>query len=136
MQELIDKHGLGAQVEITGLASSQEVKDHILTSRAVLLPSFSEGLPVVLMEAFALGRPVVSTYVGAIPELVQPGESGWLLPPGSVEAIVDSMLEVLASSGSRLEEMGRVGRTRIQDQFCAKTEALKLREHFLRSTSM
>ena len=51
------------------------------------LPSFAEGLPVVLMEAMALRRPVISTYIAGIPELVIPGEHGWLVPAGDVEAL-------------------------------------------------
>ena len=53
----------------------------------MVLPSFAEGLPIVIMEALALGRPVVSTYIAGIPELVQHGESGWLVPAGSVAAL-------------------------------------------------
>ena len=49
----------------------------------MVLPSFAEGLPIVIMEAFALGRPVISTYIAGIPELVD-REPGWLVPAGDV----------------------------------------------------
>ena len=58
-------------------------------ARALVLPSFAEGLPVVIMEAMALRRPVISTYVAGIPELVRPGENGWLVPAGDVEALAE-----------------------------------------------
>lgn len=83
MQALIERYGLEKQVTITGWASSSEVKQHIINSRILVLPSFAEGLPVVIMEALALGRPVISTYTAGIPELIKPGVNGWLVPPGS-----------------------------------------------------
>ena len=61
---------------ITGWASGEEVREQILGARALVLPSFAEGLPVVIMEALGLGRPVLSTYVAGIPELVEPGDPG------------------------------------------------------------
>ena len=61
------------------------------------LPSFAEGLPVVLMEAMATGRPVVATRITGIPELVEDGVSGFLVAPGSVEQLVGA-LERLAAS--------------------------------------
>jgi glycosyltransferase involved in cell wall biosynthesis len=71
-------------VRVTGWISSHRVRAEILAARALILPSFAEGLPVVLMEAMALRRPVLSTYVAGIPELVIPGENGWLFPAGSI----------------------------------------------------
>ena len=52
-----------------------------------MLPSYAEGLPVSIMEAFFLERPVISTYVAGIPELVTPGKNGWLTPAGDAEAL-------------------------------------------------
>lgn len=61
----------------------------------MILPSFAEGLPVVIIESLALGRPLISTYVAGIPELVVPDESWWLVPAGSVEALIIAMKTVL-----------------------------------------
>jgi glycosyltransferase involved in cell wall biosynthesis len=84
IEEMIAQLGIEDKIEITGWASNSEVQQHILASRAMVLPSFAEGLPVVIMEALALGRPVISTYVAGIPELVEPGVCGWLVSAGSV----------------------------------------------------
>ena len=73
------------------------MRSEILAARALVLPSFAEGLPVVLMEAMALRRPVLTTYVAGIPELVRPGEHGWLVPAGDVEALADAMAACLDS---------------------------------------
>ncbi len=126
LEALVSERGLEGRVEITGYVDAGEVRRRILSARALALPSFAEGLPVVIMEALALGRPVVSTYVAGIPELVEPGVSGWLVPAGSVERLVDALREVLAASDVRLEGMGRAGARKVAEQHNAATEAARL----------
>jgi len=104
---------LGSHVSITGWMSSEEIREQITSARAVIMPSFAEGLPIVLMEAFALGRPVISTYIAGIPELVEPGVSGWLVPAGSVDQLANAMREALEAPLDRLEQMGRAGRAAV-----------------------
>ena len=74
IEEAIRRAGLEDAITLIGWASGERVRAEIEAARAIVLPSFSENLPVVLMEAMALGRPVISTYVAGIPELVEPGE--------------------------------------------------------------
>ena len=116
-----------------GLASGETVREVLSTCRAMVLPSFAEGLPVVIMEALALGRPVISTYVAGIPELVKPGVNGWLVPAGSVDDLVDAMREALQTPVERLAEMGRAGRQRVLERHSIKTEAAKLADLFRQS---
>jgi len=71
IEALITRHGLQAMVRITGWISSDQVREELLAARALTLPSFAEGLPVVVMEAMALRRPVLTTYVAGIAELVR-----------------------------------------------------------------
>jgi colanic acid/amylovoran biosynthesis glycosyltransferase len=113
-------------IKITGWASNAEVKQEILSSRALVLPSFAEGLPVVIMEALALCRPVLSTYVAGIPELVEPGVCGWLIPPGSVEALTDAMRKILQLPVAELMQMGKTGVERVAQKHDAAIEAGKL----------
>jgi colanic acid/amylovoran biosynthesis glycosyltransferase len=80
----------------------------------------------VIMEALALGRPVLATYVGAIPELVEPGVSGWLIPAGSVEALASAMREVLVAPTETLGRMGGEGARRIAERHDSSIEARKL----------
>ena len=61
------------------------------------------------MESLALRRPVISTYVAGIPELVEPGVCGWLVPAGSVEDLADAMRPAITASPAVLERMGRAG---------------------------
>ena len=126
----IHRHGVGENVTITGWATGEEVRNEILQARAVVLPSFAEGLPVVLMEALALERPVVTTYIAGIPELVIPGENGWLVPAGSVDALVQTIRELLQTPIDRLQEMGRAGRAKVTNEYRSRTEAAKLFEMF------
>ncbi|MCP6763091.1 MAG: glycosyltransferase [Fischerella sp. CENA71] len=123
IENAIAQLGLQDFVEIIGWASNAEVRQQILASRAMVLPSFAEGLPVALMEALALGRPVVSTYIAGIPELVESGVCGWLVPSGSVEALVVAMRKALQLPIEKLEQMGIEGRKRIIQQHNALIEA-------------
>jgi glycosyltransferase involved in cell wall biosynthesis len=130
IEAFIQQHGLGQNVILTGNATGDEVQKHILHARAFVLPSFGEGLPVAIMEALALGRPVVSTYIAGIPELVKPGENGWLVPAGSVEALVETLREVLGASIEQLEAMGQHGADAVAAEHDVNREAQKLAQLF------
>ncbi|MEX0777506.1 MAG: glycosyltransferase [Phycisphaeraceae bacterium] len=109
LEHYIGDLGLHDCVRITGWISGDQVKEELLGCRAMVLPSFAEGLPVVIMEALALHRPVISTYVAGIPELVTPGRSGWLVPAGSVEALAAVMREALQAPVEQMAAMGQAG---------------------------
>jgi glycosyltransferase involved in cell wall biosynthesis len=113
LEAFVRQHSLENSARFVGWMSSDEVRTEILRSRALVMPSFAEGLPVAILEAFALGRPVVATYVGGIPELVVPGRSGWLVPAGSVDEFARAMRDVVARPQEELAAMARVGRQRI-----------------------
>lgn len=130
LEALIVQRRLQARVLITGWISSDQVRTEILAARALVLPSFAEGLPVVIMEAMALRRPVLTTYVAGIPELVRPGESGWLFPAGDVDALAAALEELLAAPVAVLEAMGEAGRQRVLERHSADTEAAKLAQLF------
>ncbi len=130
IEDLIKAHGLEETVTITGWVTSQRVRDELTLARGLVLPSLMEGLPVAIMEAMALGRPVISTYISGIPELVIPGETGWLVPAGDVVALADAMQRVLAAPGADLERMGAAARARVAVRHDAGIEALKLKALF------
>jgi len=113
LENRIAELSLKSAVRITGWLSNEEVRREILAARVLVLPSIAEGLPVVIMEALAMGRPVISTYVAGIPELVRDGENGWLAPAGSKSALVQAMRRALATSVDRLTEMGSAGARRV-----------------------
>ncbi|MBL9094426.1 MAG: glycosyltransferase [Planctomycetaceae bacterium] len=120
--------GLGECVRLLGWRSGAEVRAALENSRGLVLPSFAEGLPVVIMESLALHRPVISTYVAGIPELVEDGVCGRLVPAGAVEPLVEAMQELLTASNERLEEWGAEGAARVNARHCSRTEAARLAE--------
>src|SRR5206468_6477693 len=125
----------GAHVRITGWVGSDQVRDEILAARALVLPSFAEGLPVVIMEAMALRRPVLTTTVAGIPELVRAGEEGWLFPPGYVDALAAAMQTCLAASSEALAQAGGAARRRVLVRHDVDREAAKLAALFQRSAA-
>ena len=132
LESLIARTGLGDSIRITGWISSTEVRDEILAARALVLPSFAEGLPVVIMEAMALRRPVLTTYIAGIPELVRSGENGWLFPASSVDDLTNAIEDCLAAPLEKLRRFGDAGHQRVVERHSIESEARKLAEHFVR----
>jgi len=121
-------------VRITGWLSSAQVREELLAARALVLPSFAEGLPVVIMEAMALERPVVTTAVAGIPELVRHGLEGWLVVAGDGLALADALAGALQADEETLRAMGQAARRRVLARHCADTEAGRLRQLFAAAT--
>lgn len=119
------RYNVGDMIEIAGWKANEEVREIITANRALLLPSYAEGLPVVIMEALALGRPVISTYIAGIPELVDDG-CGWIIPAGSHEALVDAMRAALVATPEEIAAKGSEGRARIERGHDIDQEAAKL----------
>lgn len=130
LERTIEQLRLQAVVQITGWITGDQVREQILGSRALVLPSFAEGLPVVLMEAMALRRPVISTFVAGIPELVEPGKHGWLVPAGDVDRLSTAMRACLECSDEQIESMGENARTKVIEFHDIDREALRLAELF------
>lgn len=130
IEKLVANYGLSARVRITGWISGQQVLQEIVASRALVLPSFAEGLPVVLMEACALRRPVVTTYIAGIPELVQHGETGWLVAAGSVLQLADALRELLNAEPTVLDGMGVRAYERVAARHDIRTECATLKSLF------
>lgn len=121
----ISELGLGDRVTLTGPLSAADVRGELLAARALVLPSFAEGLPVVLMEALGLGRPVVTTSIAGIPELVDAG-CGWVVPSGDVERLAEAMRAALDADAATLAALGSEGRRRVARDHDASTNAGRL----------
>lgn len=130
IEALIAAYGLGGRVRITGWVSGEQVRSLLLSARALMLPSFAEGLPVVVMEAMSLERPVVTTSIAGIPELVRHGEEGWLIPAGDCGALVRAWTELLQAPPARLREMGRKARERVERRHSTAEAARRLLQNF------
>jgi glycosyltransferase involved in cell wall biosynthesis len=130
IEALIAQRKLENIVSITGWISGESVRAQILAARALVLPTFAEGLPVVIMEAMALRRPIISTYIAGIPELVRPGQDGWLIPAGSLADLVGAIEHCFEAPAQELQRMGESGRKRVLERHSIKTEVGKLASLF------
>ena len=109
-------------VHFAGYRSQAEVAEALGESDLFVLPSFAEGLPVVLMEAMAARRPVVTTRIAGVAELVEDGVSGRLVAPGDASQLADALDELL-SSPQDWAEMGAAGRAAVLTGFVLEDEA-------------
>ncbi|WP_417585072.1 glycosyltransferase family 4 protein [Nitrincola sp.] len=132
LENYIRTHQLEQSVQLLGAKSGDDVRDLLDRSSVMVLPSFAEGLPVVIMEAFARKKPVISTLIAGIPELVKPEKSGWLVPAGNAEAIADAMMAALLLSDDSLIQMGETGFQAVMSEHNIDTEATKLKRFFER----
>jgi glycosyltransferase involved in cell wall biosynthesis len=130
IEKSIAARGLSNVVRITGWLSNNQVRDEILAARALVVPSFAEGLPVAIMEAMALQRPVLATYISGIPELITNGKEGWLFPAGAVDELATAMRECLDASVSEIAHMGAQARERVLKLHDVQVEAKRLAELF------
>lgn len=126
IERAIDRAGLGDAVRLAGWLPEDGVRAEIAAAHAMVLPSFAEGLPVVLMEGMAAARPVIATWIAGIPELVQPGRNGWLVPAGDPEALAEAIAALSATPPDRLAQMGRCARACALTRHDIDTEAGKL----------
>jgi glycosyltransferase involved in cell wall biosynthesis len=109
----ISQAGLSAHVRLTGWLDESGVRAELAAAHALVLPSFAEGLPMVVMEAMAAARPVLATAIAGVPELVLPGETGWLVPAGDAAALAEAMVAFAATPPGQLAAMGSTGRARV-----------------------
>ena len=128
IEQAIAANGVAANVELLGWQANSRVRELVRDSRALLLPTFAEGLPVVIMEALALGRPVISTYIAGIPELLDAG-CGWIVPAGSEARLAAAMRAALLATPQELARLGAEGRARIEAGFDINAEATRLLAH-------
>jgi glycosyltransferase involved in cell wall biosynthesis len=133
IERKIDALGLRDRVRITGWINGEQVRAEILASRALVLPSFAEGLPVVIMEAMALRRPVLATFIAGNAELVRPGVDGWLVPAGDVQALADAIETCLETPLPILARMGEDAHDRVVSRHTIAVEARKLVDLFPRA---
>lgn len=122
----ITQNGLEDHVFLTGWLDEAGVRRELGQAHGMVLPSFAEGLPVVLMEAMVAGRPVIATFVAGIPELVQPGKNGWLVPAGDDAALANAIIEMSMTPDDTLTRMGRSARARALTRHSIDTETSKL----------
>jgi len=120
LQHAINNYGLSRRFVLAGMNERLDPLLHALD--LLVLPSFSEGLPNVVLEACASGVAVVATAVGGTPEIVSDGKNGYLVPPGNPAQLARRIQDILAHP-ERRADMGTVGRTIVSDRFSFTAQA-------------
>ncbi|MCE6958615.1 glycosyltransferase [Cereibacter sphaeroides] len=130
IETLIGARNLASRITLTGWADEARVRRELEAAQALILPSFAEGLPTVVMEAMAAGRPVIGTMVAGVPELVLPGETGHLVPAGDAQALAAAIERLAATPLETLAEMGHAARLRVLERHDINREAARLAQLF------
>ena len=117
--------GLSAHIEFAGQLGEDEVAEALAGADMLVLPSFAEGVPVVLMEAMASRLPVIATRVGGVAELVEDGVNGLLVAPGDVAGLICAMERLLRDPDLR-RRMGQAGRAVVESRHDVRSEARRL----------
>lgn len=118
----------GARVRFTGRLSGAALRREVAAARAVVLPSeWYENAPLSVLEAYALGKPVLGAAIGGIPELVREGQTGWTFAPGRVDDLAEALGRLYGCADSRLASMGRAARHWVQSCFTPAAQLERLR---------
>lgn len=129
LQVLSWEYGVDRNVCFLGYQSPAEVKNLLRQADVFVLASFAEGVPVVLMEAMAAGVPVIATQIAGVPELVEDGLSGLLVPPGD-PAPLAAKISALLDDAELRGRLAEAGRLRVEREFNIEMEAGKLQSIF------
>ena len=121
--------GLGDRIDFAGALPEPETLAAIAQADILVLPSLMEGLPVVLIEAMAMGRPVLASRVAGIPELVDQGGGGYLFTPSDQSDLLRG-LRLLISDRSHWQGMGLAGRTKVEDEFQIQRSGSRMKRLF------
>ncbi|MCA9302859.1 MAG: glycosyltransferase family 4 protein [Phycisphaerales bacterium] len=131
LKSMVEALPSGASVEMLGETDNDRVMELMSEADVFALPcrvaksGDRDGIPVVLMEAMARGRCVISGDLETIRELIEDGTSGVMIPPGDLEALVD-VLRSLAADREKVDELGRAARKRIEDEFDLMSNARRI----------
>lgn len=129
LEDGVNRANLSQNVTFTGWLDEAGVRAELNAAHALIMPSFAEGLPMVVMEAMATARPVIVTYIAGTPELVQDGVTGWLVPAGDPGALAGAVAQLADMTQAARVKMGDAGRARVLSRHNVDTEAAKLAAH-------
>lgn len=125
LEALAQRREVSDLVHFVGSVGQDSIRDYFANADAFCLPSFAEGMPLALMEAMAMELPVITTGIMGIPELVEDGVSGLLMPPARVDALA-ALLRSLAGDPALSRRLGRAGRAKVVAEFDTASLARQL----------
>ena len=129
LEKSVQENKIEKNVKFLGYRTPDEVSQLLSESQIFVLPSFAEGLPVVLMEAMASGLPVVTTRIAGVAELVEHEDNGYLVHAGDTDSLYDS-IKILIDTPELRKSMGEKGHEKVKKEFALETEVSKLAENF------
>jgi len=127
LEDRAHAQGIAARARFVGAVGQDRIRPYFEKAAALCLPSFAEGVPIVLMEAMAMRRPVITTQIMGVPELVEDGRSGLLVAPGRADELATAIMR-LADDPSFGQRMGEEGRAKVLAEFDIKDSGPVLQE--------
>jgi len=115
IEEYLDKQNLKDKVRLTGWIPHDHVSDYLNDLKLLVLPSYTEGLPNIVLEAMACGTPVLATPVGAIPDVIRDSETGFIMENNSPECIAQNVVRAL--NHSNLEHIAKNARAFVENEY-------------------
>lgn len=115
----IKKLGIDSNVELLGWIGNEERMKLLNSTTIFVLPSYSEGLPMAVIEAMSKGVPVVASSVGGIPDVIEDGKEGFLVRPGDVKGIAQALIRLLEDPALQVR-VGQAGKCKVDRQFSAE----------------
>jgi len=122
----LQDEGLTARVDLPGWISHDDLPAYLNQLRLLVLPSYTEGLPNIMLEAMACGTPVLATPVGAIPDVIRDEKTGFIMEDNSPECIAENVVRALEHPD--LEEIAEVGRRFVGEEFTFERAVERWRE--------
>lgn len=116
LNEIIESNNLRGIVDYKGWVTGEEKEKLIQHSDVYILPSYYEGVPISILEAMRYGKPIISTFVGGIPEIVEPGINGLLINPGDYKALLNSLLYYINDHGN-ISKHGHASLHKVKDYY-------------------
>lgn len=135
LEACIKKNALQKHVTLTGKRGNKEIMKYYAESQVVVVPSiYPDNLPTVCIEAMSVGRPIIASRIGGLPELVDDGETGYLVEPGNEAELAEKIISVLSNKKHR-EAMNIKARKKAEQMFSLDTHAEQMEELFINLVS-
>ena len=129
-KKIVEEQGLGDHVKVLGWVQDKDKKEYLQKCSTFILPSYNEGMPMAVLEAMSYGLATISTNTGGIPQIIEQAKNGIRIDAGNVDAIVNSLVEVLGNMEKR-KAMGTAGKERIREKFDLRINLEKLKNIYL-----
>ncbi len=126
IKEYLDKEKLSGKVKVKGWIPHDEVPEYLSTLKLLVLPSYTEGLPNIVLEAMACGTPVLATPVGAVPDVIKDGETGFIIEDNPPQSLAQNVIRAL--NYPNLMEVAQNARALVEKEFTYEKAVEKYRE--------